>query len=68
VEGFRHEAIPKIEIHRPSLGTPLLCEKDPHILALACDAEPAASVGLPRLDLNDAPAVAEWIHEWMKGV
>lgn len=66
VEGFRHEPIPKIEIHRPSLGTPLLCREDPRILALACDETPAQAVELPLLDLNDPPAVARWIGEWLE--
>jgi len=66
VEGFRHEPIPKIEIHRPSLGTPLLCESDPHILALACDEPPAGRPAVPLLDLNDAGSVADWILQWMK--
>ena len=66
VEGFRHEAFPKIEIHRPALEKPLLCEEDPHILALACDGEPRGCAALPRLDLNDAAAVAGWILDWMR--
>jgi len=66
VEGFRHEPIPKIEIHRPALGTPLLCAGDDLILALACDEPPAQPVGIPLLDLNDPPAIAGWIREWLK--
>ena len=66
VEGFRHEPIPKIEIHRPSLGTPLLCKQDRRILALACDEKPTESVAVPLLDLNDPGAVAGWIREWLK--
>ncbi len=66
VEGFRHEPIPKIEIHRPSLGAPLLCESDPHILALACDEPPEKAPALPLLDLNEPDTVAAWILEWMQ--
>jgi molybdopterin-guanine dinucleotide biosynthesis protein B len=67
VEGFRHEPIPKIEIHRPSLGTPLLCRDDPRVLALVSDEQPAQPVALPVLDLNDPRAVARWIIEWLAG-
>ena len=67
VEGFRHEPIPKIEIHRPSLGTPLLCESDPNILALACDQAPEKMPSIPLLDLNRPEEVAAWIMEWWKG-
>jgi molybdopterin-guanine dinucleotide biosynthesis protein B len=38
VEGFKHEAISKIELHRPALNKPLLCINDPNIIALATDA------------------------------
>ena len=38
VEGFKQQAIPKIEIHRLAAGTPLLFPDDPHIVALATDA------------------------------
>jgi len=66
VEGFRHEPIPKIEIHRPSLGKPLLCDSDENILALACDEPPAGSPLVPLLNLNDPAGVADWILGWMK--
>ncbi len=66
VEGFRHEPIAKIEIHRPALGTPLLCRDDQKILAIACDEPPSNPPDLPLLDLNDPVAVAEWITGWMQ--
>jgi molybdopterin-guanine dinucleotide biosynthesis protein B len=65
VEGFRHESIPKIEVHRPSLGSPLLCRSDRHILAVACDEPPREKPNLPLLDLNRPQEVARWILEWL---
>lgn len=65
VEGFRGEAIPKIEVHRPSLGTPLLCMADASIVALACDAPPATAVTVPQLPLNDVAAVAGFVQDWL---
>ncbi len=65
VEGFRHESIPKIEVHRPSRGTPLLCNTDAHVIALACDEPPSSAPDLPLLDLNDPDGVAGWIREWL---
>jgi len=62
VEGFKHERFPKIELHRPALGHPLLAAEDDSILAVATDAplaEPAPAV--PRLDLNDPAAIADFI-------
>lgn len=62
VEGFRHEAFAKIELHRPSLGHPLLALKDPHIVAVASD-EALFDIPpeVPQLDLNDAQQVADFI-------
>jgi molybdopterin-guanine dinucleotide biosynthesis protein MobB len=64
VEGFRHIPFPKIELHRPSLGKPLLCDEDDAILAVACDETPAVPVSLPLLDLNDVQAVASFIRDF----
>jgi molybdopterin-guanine dinucleotide biosynthesis protein MobB len=64
VEGFRHIPFPKIELHRPSLGKPLLCEEDDSILAVACDERPAVPVSLPLFDLNDIQAVASFIEDF----
>jgi molybdopterin-guanine dinucleotide biosynthesis protein B len=59
VEGFRHERFPKIELHRPRLGKPLLSASDPSIIAVASDAHVATP--LPLLALNDPAVVAEFI-------
>ena len=37
VEGFKQEAIPKLEIHRPANAKPLLYPQDRHIIAIASD-------------------------------
>lgn len=66
VEGFRHEPIPKIELHRPSLDTPLLCSEDERIIALVCDDELSRDVGLPLLSLNDPAQVTRFILEWLR--
>lgn len=61
VEGFKHEAIPKIELHRPSLGKPLLFRDDPHIIAIASDDKIADTGDLTSLDINEIPAIADFI-------
>jgi molybdopterin-guanine dinucleotide biosynthesis protein B len=61
VEGFKRAAIPKIEVHRRGLAEPLLYPHDPHIVAIATDAELPAT--LPRLDLNDPGQVADFIAD-----
>jgi molybdopterin-guanine dinucleotide biosynthesis protein B len=61
VEGFKREAIPKLEIHRPSLGKPLLYPDDAQVVAIASDTP--LETHLPRFDLNDIPAIAAFILE-----
>jgi molybdopterin-guanine dinucleotide biosynthesis protein B len=61
VEGYKAERFPKIELHRPSLGHPLLCRTDSSIIALATDAPVDPPPALPLLDLNDPAAFVPFI-------
>lgn len=60
IEGFKHHAHDKIEVHRPELNKPLLSADDPHVVAVASDA-PIAGLRVPRLDLNDVEAIAGFV-------
>jgi len=60
IEGFKREPHPKMEIHRPAVGKPLLQPDDPCIVAVASDAL-LPGLTVPRLDLNDVPAIADFI-------
>ena len=68
VEGYKWEAIPKIEVYRPILGQPAIYAADPHIVAVASDAAPPAS--LPRrlawLDLKQPEQVLDWLLQFLK--
>src|SRR5258705_10913071 len=59
VEGFNRQPHPKLEVHRPSLGKPLIYPADPHVVAIASDE--AFAPPLPLLPLGDAGAVAAFI-------
>jgi molybdopterin-guanine dinucleotide biosynthesis protein B len=59
VEGYKNEAIPKVEVHRRDSSAPLLHPDDPHVVAVATD-EPLETK-LPQLALDDAEAVARFI-------
>src|SRR5262249_34302626 len=59
VEGFKFDPHPKIEVHRPSVGKPLLFPDDPHVVAIASDE--TLDVPLPLLPLGEPPAVAAFI-------
>jgi molybdopterin-guanine dinucleotide biosynthesis protein MobB len=62
VEGFRHLDFPKIELHRKGLGKSLLYPADQSIIAIASDYTMGDTSGLPWFDLNDPPAIADFIH------
>jgi molybdopterin-guanine dinucleotide biosynthesis protein MobB len=64
VEGFKHAAIPKIEVYRPSLELPLLTDSDPNIIAVACD-EPI-KCNKPQLPLNDIQAICLFMMKWIQ--
>lgn len=59
VEGFKHAAIPKLEVWRRVTGEPLLHPNDEHIVAVASDAK--VDTRLPVLDLNDEATIASFI-------
>lgn len=63
VEGYKHEPFPKIELHRPALGQPLLFPSDPSIIAVASDAPLPTRPNLPQFDLNDCATLAEFIFK-----
>jgi molybdopterin-guanine dinucleotide biosynthesis protein MobB len=60
VEGFKGETHPKLEVHRPSVGKPLLVGQVPGVVAVASD-EALPEVAVPVLDLNDVAGIADFI-------
>lgn len=65
VEGFKHETFPKIELHRPALGKPLLYPDDPGIVAFASDQPAPGDLPIPYLPLADAEAIAGFVLGWL---
>ena len=63
VEGFKHEPLAKIELHRPSLGKSLLYPNDTGIIAFATDIPPGEKIQLPVLDLNNIDEIADFIKD-----
>jgi molybdopterin-guanine dinucleotide biosynthesis adapter protein len=59
IEGFKQFAHPKIEVHRPSVGKPLLQPDDPHIVAVASDEK--LDLGVPVLPLDDIDGLARFV-------
>jgi molybdopterin-guanine dinucleotide biosynthesis protein B len=65
VEGFKRYTHDKLEVHRRASGNPLLCGQDPHVVAVASDG-PLPQVKLPVLDLNDVPAIADFVVSYCR--
>lgn len=65
VEGFKNADIPKIEVHRPSLGMALTSTDDSHFIAIVSDAPLAMQTQLPILDLNNIKQIADFIVKVM---
>jgi molybdopterin-guanine dinucleotide biosynthesis protein B len=64
VEGFKHAAIPKLEVWRTVTGEGMLHPQDPHIVAVASDAK--VETKLPLLDLNDDAGIADFMVRHLK--
>ena len=64
VEGFRHLAFAKIELHRPSIGKDLIFPEDSSVIAVASD-ERLQTAALPLLDINEPEEVAGFINRWL---
>ncbi|BCL77171.1 molybdopterin-guanine dinucleotide biosynthesis protein MobB [Jeongeupia sp. HS-3] len=64
VEGFKREAIPKLEVWRAATGKPPLYPTDADIVAIASDA--LLETALPVLDLNNITAIATFIADHLK--
>ncbi|MCY7389479.1 MAG: molybdopterin-guanine dinucleotide biosynthesis protein B [Burkholderiales bacterium] len=63
VEGWKHHAMPKIEVHRKLSEKPLLFPEDQSVIAVASDESLATE--LPQFELDDADAVAQFIVRYL---
>ena len=63
VEGFKHEAVPKILLFRSNAGHDMSeLTLDEHVIAVARDV--AVELEVPVLDLNDVDGIAQFIVAW----
>ncbi len=65
VEGYKSSPIAKIEIHRPTLGKPLISASDKYVIAIATDEPAMVKSNLPLLDLNDTEMIASYIEQFL---
>lgn len=59
IEGYKREPHPKVEAFRAATGTPLIARDDRTIRAVASDT--ALELDRPVFDLDDTPAIADFI-------
>lgn len=60
VEGFKHDPIPKLEVHRSATASSgLLFPHDPHIVGIAADIPLAAR--LPLFGIDEIEGIAEFV-------
>ncbi|WP_338559474.1 molybdopterin-guanine dinucleotide biosynthesis protein MobB [Erwinia sp. E_sp_B01_3] len=62
VEGFKHDAIPRILLHRQGSGQAVM--PDSRVIAVASDSD--LCLEIPLLDLNAADKIADFIVQWLK--
>ncbi len=60
IEGWKYHPHAKLEIHRASLGKPMLWPDDPAIVAVAADA-PISGLDRPFLALESTESIADFI-------
>jgi molybdopterin-guanine dinucleotide biosynthesis protein MobB len=66
VEGFKQERFAKIELHRPSLGKPLLYTQDSTVIAIASDSAIELEREIDQLDINNITAIADYIDRFIE--
>jgi molybdopterin-guanine dinucleotide biosynthesis protein B len=68
VEGYKWEALPKLEVYRPDVGKPPMFPGDPHIAAVASTmARPEGlAPHVAWLDLSDPDAVLRWVRQFTR--
>ncbi len=59
IEGYKREAFDKLEVHRSTLGEPLMFPADPRVVAVTADRR--IDTRLPQFDMDDVPAIAGFI-------
>lgn len=66
VEGYKWEALPKLEVYRPEVGKPPVYPDDLHIVAVASSAPAPAGLraGVVWLPLDEPDTVLAWVKAY----
>ncbi|MDW3204676.1 MAG: molybdopterin-guanine dinucleotide biosynthesis protein B [Alphaproteobacteria bacterium] len=66
VEGWKFGDHPKLEVFRSSVGKPMLAQQDRNVIAIATDLSELPSLTIPRLNIDDIDAIADFVAEYAK--
>jgi molybdopterin-guanine dinucleotide biosynthesis protein B len=66
VEGWKFGDHPKLEVFRQSVGKPMLARDDRQVVAIATDLQELPDLSIPRLDIDDVDAIADFVVEYAK--
>lgn len=64
-EGFKSEAIPRVEVRRAAVGGPFLAARDPRVLAVVSDVRPPG--GAPWLRPDQLEALTDLVEGFARG-
>jgi molybdopterin-guanine dinucleotide biosynthesis protein B len=64
VEGYKHAALPKLEVWRAANSKPWLHPDDTHFIAVIADQTPNSPIRC--LDINAPEAITAFVLEWMQ--
>ncbi len=59
LEGYRHQSVAKLEVHRADVSGEPLVLSDPEVIAVASDE--ALGISVPGLDINDVPGIRDFV-------
>jgi len=63
IEGFKHESIPRIELHRKTINRGYMYPNDENIIAIATDSTNAKIEHITQLDINNPNQIVDFIFE-----
>jgi molybdopterin-guanine dinucleotide biosynthesis protein B len=64
-ESFKREPVARVEVHRSAVAKAFLCARDRRVVAVVGDGRPPRA--LPRFDLDDIEALADFVVEFARG-
>lgn len=65
-EGYKTQAIPKIEVLRTEIGAELVCRNDQNLIAVVGDKKPEIGIPFFPADDNHIASIVDFLLSWLK--